>query len=311
MYTSKKLLSDIVVFSKYAKYLPTKHRRETWDEIVDRNIAMHSVKYPHIKDNIVEVFDKFVRTKKVLMSLRSAQFAGKPIELAPNRMFNCGYLPVSSPEAFSETMFLLLGGTGVGYSVQGHHVAQLPRVRTPMGSYRYLIPDDIEGWASAIKKVVEAYLNNKPMPRFDYRGIRDKGSQLITAGGKAPGPQPLQDCITRIQSVFNTVPDGGFLRPIDCHDIMCHIADAVLSGGIRRSACIALFDRGDTLMLDCKSGSWWEANPQRARANNSAVLPRSQVTEREFKQLWERIKSSGSGEPGIYFTNNIELGTNP
>ena len=313
MELSNKILSDITVYMKYAKYLPKEKRRETWEELVTRNKEMHQKKYPKIKDEIEEVY-KMVYDKKILPSMRSLQFGGKPIEISPNRIYNCAYLPIDHVDAFSETMFLLLGGTGVGFSVQKHHVDALPEIRkpNPKRSRRYLIGDSIEGWADAIKVLVESYFGVKSStPIFDYSDIRQKGALLVTSGGKAPGPQPLKDCIHNIKKVLDAKTDGDKLSPIEVHDMVCYIADAVLAGGIRRAALISLFSADDNEMISCKSGSWWELNPQRGRANNSAVLLRHKVTKEFFLDLWKRIELSGAGEPGIYFSNDKDWGTNP
>ena len=313
MELSNKILSDITVYMKYAKYLPNKNRRESWEELVSRNKEMHQKKYPKIKDEIEEVY-QMVYEKKILPSMRSLQFGGKPIEISPNRVYNCAYLPIDHVDAFSETMFLLLGGTGVGFSVQKHHVDTLPEIRkpNPKRSRRYLIGDSIEGWADAIKVLVESYFGVKTStPIFDFSDIRQKGALLVTSGGKAPGPQPLKDCIHNIKKVLDAKTDGDKLSPIEVHDMVCHIADAVLAGGIRRAALISLFSADDNEMISCKSGSWWELNPQRGRANNSAVLLRHKVTKEFFLDLWKRIELSGAGEPGIYFSNDKDWGTNP
>ena len=226
---------------------------------------------------------------------------------------NCAYLPIDDWRAFSETMFLLLGGTGVGFSVQKHHVEQLPEIRkpNPNRTRRYLIGDSIEGWADAIKTLVRSYFEGLSTPDFDYSDIRQKGALLVTSGGKAPGPQPLKDCIHNITKIFDAKEDGSKLKPIEAHDIICFIADAVLTGGIRRAALISLFSMDDDEMLSCKSGSWWELNPQRGRANNSAVILRHKITEEAFLQLWKKIEDSNSGEPGVYFSNDKDWGTNP
>ena len=311
MDVSQKILSDITVFSKYAKYIPEVNRRETWEELCERNMVMHIRKFPQLKDEIKFVYKNFVYTKKVLPSMRSMQFAGNPIELSNVRIFNCSYMPMNHPVAFPELMFLLLSGVGGGISVQKHHVEQLPEiVGTSDKTRRFLIGDSIEGWADAIKVLLKAYTCKKPDPVFDYRDIRPKGARLLTAGGKAPGPDPLRICIDKLRAVLNNAV-GRKLSSLEVHDMCCHIADAVLAGGIRRAAIISLFDRDDLDMLSCKSGDWWEQNPQRGRANNSAVLPRQEVTKEEFDELWERIKNSGSGEPGIFWTNNKEWGVNP
>ena len=310
---SQKILSDITVFMKYAKFQPELNRRETWEELVTRNKEMHQRKYPHIKDEIEEVY-KMVYDKKVLPSMRSLQFGGKPIEISPNRIYNCAYMPIDHVDSFSETMFLLLGGTGVGYSVQKHHVEKLPDIKkpNPERTRRYLIGDSIEGWADAIKVLMESYLGYKSStPIFDFSDIRQKGAMLVTSGGKAPGPQPLKDCIHHITKVLDNKKDGEKLTPIETHDIVCHIADAVLAGGIRRAALISLFSADDEEMISCKSGNWWEQNAQRGRANNSAVLLRHKITKEFFMDLWKRIELSGAGEPGIYLSNDKDWGTNP
>jgi ribonucleoside-diphosphate reductase alpha chain len=310
---SQKILSDITVYMKYAKFVPELNRRETWEELVTRNKEMHQKKYPHIKDEIENVY-KMVYDKKILPSMRSLQFGGKPIEISPNRVYNCAYLPIDHTDAFAETMFLLLGGTGVGFSVQKHHVDKLPEIKkpNPTRTRRYLIGDSIEGWADAIKVLIESYMGTKSStPIFDFSDIRQKGALLVTSGGKAPGPQPLKDCIHNITKVFENKNDSEKLTPIETHDIVCHIADAVLAGGIRRAALISLFSADDEEMISCKSGNWWESNPQRGRANNSAVLLRHKVTQEYFMDLWKRIELSGAGEPGIYLSNDKDWGTNP
>ena len=349
------ILGDLVHHMKYAKYDESKGRRETYEETVNRNMQMHIGEYPELKTEIEETYE-FVRDKKVIPSMRSMQFAGVAIDVNPSRIFNCSYLPVTSIDAFNETMFLLLSGCGVGYSVQRHHVEQLPEIRKPIASRRYLIQDSIEGWADAIKVLMKSYFADRSLPLFDYRAIREKGAQLVISGGKAPGPDPLRKCLNTIQTMLERKQNGDKLSTIEAHDIQCIIADAVLAGGIRRSALISLFSIGDDDMMKCKSiqhaeieevidrvnGSihvrvnvndtqktvwipeddynklekeqklqWFYLYPERARSNNSVVMARSLITEDVFKQRWEVIQSSGSGEPGLYFTNNVELGTNP
>jgi ribonucleoside-diphosphate reductase alpha chain len=303
-------LSKITVFSKYAKYIPELNRRETWEEIVGRYEAMMVKKYPYleeaIKDNIT-----MIRDKKILPSMRALQFAGAAAEVNNARIYNCCYLPIDSIHSFSETMFLLLGGTGVGYSVQYHHVSELPNITKPGKARTYLIEDSIMGWADSVKVLMKAYLEGGFMPKFDFRAIREKGARLVTAGGKAPGPEPLKLCLTHVQAVLDRKSPGETLSPLECHDILCHIANSVLAGGIRRSAMICLFDYTDEEMITCKYGNWWELNEQRGRSNNSAVLPRGEVSEEQFMDLWKRVEASGSGEPGLYWSNNKDWGTNP
>ena len=313
MNISNKILSDITVYMKYAKYIPEFERRESWEELVTRNKNMHLKKYPELKKEIVQAYE-FVYDKKVLPSMRSMQFGGKPIQISPNRIYNCAYAPIDSVDVFSEIMFLLLGGTGVGYSVQRHHVDSLPPVNKPYvkRKRRFLIGDSIEGWADAIKVLMKSYLNGKSSRiEFDYSDIRPKGAMLVTSGGKAPGPQPLKECILKITGILDQKEDGERLTTVEAHDIVCYIADAVLAGGIRRAALISLFSADDNEMIACKSGDWWETNPQRGRANNSAVLMRHKITKEFFMDLWKRVELSGAGEPGIYFNNDKDWGTNP
>lgn len=360
MNITQKILSDIIVFNKYARYIPEIKRRETWDEIVDRNCSMHLRKFPQLREEIKGVYSKFVRPKKVLPSMRSLQFGGTPIEISNARIFNCAYLPLDHPAAFSETMFLLLSGTGVGYGVQKHQINKMPVVVGPKTdkSRRFLIGDSIEGWADAIKVLMKAYFYNKSVPLFDYRDIRPKGAKLITSGGKAPGPDPLRICIEKITDIMDGAK-GRRLTSLEGHDIQCHIADAVLSGGIRRAAMIVLFSIDDEEMLTCKSNlklDNWELEPyikgdqvtykgmcyykgkrhdvvlsqwdydmltdtgtlpwyffeqQRGRANNSVVLHREYTTEEQFKSIWKKVEESMAGEPGIFWTNDYDMGTNP
>ncbi len=311
MNISQEILSDIVVYNKYAKYLPSKQRRETWEELVNRNKEMHQEKFPKLKEEIEDVY-KMVYDKKVLPSMRSLQFAGKPIDINNSRIFNCSYLPIDDWRAFSEVMFLLLSGCGVGYSVQKYHIEKLPDIRISKKTRRYLVGDSIEGWADSVKVLLKSYFGiTAARPVFDFRDIRPKGAELITVGGKAPGPEPLKECLFQIQKVLDRKEDGEQLSPIEAHDIICHIADAVLSGGIRRAALISLFDLHDNEMLTSKHGAWWELNPQRGRANNSAVVIRSKVRKKDFFELWSKIVASNSGEPGIYFSDDKDWGTNP
>jgi ribonucleoside-triphosphate reductase len=308
---SLELLSEITVHMKYAKYLPEKKRRESWIEICKRNMNMHINKYPSLKSEIEQVYNNYVMTKKILPSMRSMQFAGKPIELSPNRLFNCAYMPIDNIRSMSELMFLLLGGSGVGFSVQKMHIDKLPEIRKPTRNRRYVVNDSIEGWADAVKVLLKAYFEGKSNPIFDFSDIREKGAPLITSGGKAPGAEPLKECLFNLKKILDRKKDGEKLTTLEVHDMCCYIADSVLAGGIRRAALISFFDIDDEPMLTCKFGAWWELNPQRARANNSAVVVRHKVKEVDFFNLWEKVKASGSGEPGIVFTNNPEVLGNP
>jgi len=257
---SQKILSDIIVHMKYAKYIPEFKRRENWNEIVYRNMNMHIEKFKHIEgfeDQIRDAY-QFVYDKKVLPSMRSMQFAGKPIDVNPARIYNCAFLPIDSWQAFSEIIFLLLGGSGVGYSVQFHHVEKLPEIRKPIKNKRYLVGDSIEGWSDAIRLLVKSYMVGGPKPIFDFRDIRPKGARLITSGGKAPGSEPLKECLFQVEKIFERKKDGDKLTTLEVHTIICHLADAVLSGGIRRCLSkdylVMMEDGSWKKISDCKVG---------------------------------------------------------
>jgi ribonucleoside-triphosphate reductase len=309
---SQKILSDITHYMKYARFMKDEFKRESYEDTVTRNMEMHIKKFPQLEQEIRDAYE-LVFERKVLPSMRSMQFAGRPIEVNPSRIFNCAFLAIDDYRAFNEAMFLLLGGTGVGYSVQKHHVEKLPDIRkpNPKRSRRFLIGDSIEGWADSVKALMRSYFEGGSKLLFDFSDIRPKGARLVTAGGKAPGPQPLKECLIKVEGILESKEDGEKLQPIEVHDIICYIADAVLAGGIRRSALLCLFSADDDEMISCKSGNWWETNPQRGRANNSAVILRHRVTKPYFKELWARIKASGAGEPGIFLTNDKEWGANP
>lgn len=311
MQLNQRILSDLIIHMKYARYIPELQRRELWPEICERYARMMVDRYPHMEDEIYKNLT-FVLDKKVLPSMRAMQFAGPAIAKNNSRIYNCAYLPVDDIRAFSEAMFLLLGGTGVGFSVQLHHIESLPPIRKAAKRRRFLVGDSLEGWADAVKVLLKGYFGESEyLPDFDYSDIRPKGARLITAGGKAPGPEPLKICIAHLSAILDRKRDGEKLTSLECHDMMCHIANAVLAGGIRRSAMISLFSYEDEEMLTCKFGNWWELNEQRGRANNSVVLPRDATTREQFFELWKKIELSGSGEPGFYFTNHMDWGTNP
>lgn len=312
---STEILSEITTFTKYRKYIPELQRRETWEETCRRYRNMMVKKFPSLSEDI-SYWMPFIEEKKILPSMRMLQFAGTAVEQNNARGYNCSFLPIDSPEAFSETMFLLLTGCGVGYSVQKHHVGKLPKVFLTTGEYNYVVEDSIEGWADAVKALMLAYFTGTSRPIFDFSKIREKGALLVTSGGKAPGAVPLKECLEKIELIlFSKTIQSSIhmwrLTSLECHDILCHIANAVLAGGIRRAAMISLFDKDDKEMITCKSGNWWEENEQRGRANNSVILERDKITKQEFLDIWKLVEDSNAGEPGFYFTNNREWGTNP
>lgn len=307
------ILSEITTFMKYARYKSDKQRRETWEELITRNKDMHIKKFPHAKDIIEEAFG-YVYSKRVLPSMRSLQFAGKAIEQNPIRMFNCSGINMDDWRAFPEIMLLLLSGTGVGLSVQKHHVDKLPAVAKPNAykTRRYIIGDSVFGWADAVKQLIKSYYGiTSSTIVFDYSDIREKGAELVTSGGKAPGPQPLKECLVKIEGIFANKADGEKLTTVEVADICCFIAEAVLSGGIRRAALMILFSKSDLQMRGAKMGNWWELNPQRAMANISVALDRATTTKAEFASVWDYAKNSGAGEPGHYWTNHPDWLPNP
>lgn len=307
---SLKTLSDIIIYLKYARYIPSEYRRENWNEIVQRRMQMDMEKFPNITDLILDKYS-YVFDKKVLPSMRSLQFAGKAIQINPARIYNCSFIAVQDVHAFSEIMFLLLSGCGVGFSVQRHHVEKLPEIKVPSESKRYMIADSIEGWSDAVKVLMKSYLEGSFFPLFDYRDIRPKGTPLKTAGGIAPGHEDLKKALESIQRILSNKKPGEKLKPIECHDIICHIALCVRSGGIRRSALISLFSPDDEEMMKCKSGEWYKDNYQRSSANNSVVLQRDEISREEFSNIMNIIVEGNSGEPGFFFTNDKNVGTNP
>ena len=338
MELSSSIFSDIIVFLKYSKHIKQLNRREIFGEVVDRNKKMHldsmrkrfNVRGLDPKKDAEEISQRkrdleymqkeiesafeLVYQKKILPSMRSMQFAGKPVAVNPTRIYNCAFLPMDHPDSFSELMFLLLSGCGVGYSVQGHHVTKLPEINRPKKTRRFLVGDSIEGWADSVKVLIKAYMGAngyKKLPVFDFSDIRPKGARLVTSGGKAPGPEPLKNCLHHIQKILDRKEYGEQLEPIEVHDINCYIADAVLAGGIRRSAMISLFSFDDLDMLSSKFGDFEELDPQRHRANNTAVILRHKIKKRAFMGLWAKLQHGGRGEPGFMFSNDQEWGLNP
>jgi len=301
-------ISDYIHASKYARYLPVLERRELYEETITRVEQMHHAKFPYLNTEIKEAFD-LVRDKRLLPSMRSMQFGGAAIEANNNRIFNCSFTLIDRLDTFAEAMYLLLSGCGVGYSVQFDHVEKLPSIKTIdlKKVVHFVIEDTIEGWADALKALVNSFQLRTNI-EFSYHKIRDAGVPLKTSGGRAPGHVKLKDSLEHIRRVLSGA-QGRKLRPIECHRILCHAADAVLSGGIRRSAMICLFSLDDSELLYAKTGNWFSTDPWFANANNSVVLKRDEVNKKQFKRIFQMVKEWG--EPGFYFTNNYMYGTNP
>lgn len=303
-----KAISGYIHASKYARYLAEYFRREVYDETVSRVEEMHLGQYPDLADDIRRAF-ALVREKRVLPSMRSMQFGGAAVLANHNRLYNCSFSLVDRPEVFAEALFLLLSGCGVGYSVQFDHVDKLPTLSfvNPKAVRHHVVEDTIEGWADALRALVQSFLDGVYL-EFSYFKVRPAGSPLKTSGGRAPGHLKLKDSLEGIRGVLSAA-QGRKLRPIECHKIMCLAADAVLSGGIRRSAMIALFSLDDSEMMYAKTGNWFEQNPWFANANNSVVLKRDEIRKKQFKRIFNMTRQWG--EPGFYFTNDFDYGTNP
>jgi ribonucleoside-diphosphate reductase alpha chain len=257
---------------------------------------------------IKDAFD-FVREKKVLPSMRSMQFGGAAILANNNRIYNCSFSLVDRFEAFSEALYLLLCGCGVGYSIQFDHVEKMSAISyiDPKLVEHHVVVDSIEGWADALKALLRSYQDGTNL-EISYFKIRPAGTPLKTSGGRAPGHLKLKESLERIRGVLSAA-QGRKLRPIECHRILCFAADAVLSGGIRRSAMIALFSLDDSEMMYAKTGNWFDRDPWFANANNSVVLKRDEVKKKQFKRIFQMTRQFG--EPGFYFTNDYDYGTNP
>jgi ribonucleoside-diphosphate reductase alpha chain len=318
-------LQNYTFVSKYARWLEDKNRRETWKEAVERVRSMMHTKYGSfgISEEIDWAYDMMYK-KKVLGSQRALQFGGDPILKRHAKIYNCTSSYCDRLRFFQECFWLLLCGSGTGFSVQKHHVAKLPTLEHDIEDNntgtKYVIEDSIEGWADALGVLLSSYFS-KPIEEFkkykntyvifDYSQIRAKGTSLSSGVGKAPGFEPLQNGLEKIRALLDRCIANGQkkLRPIDAYDIVMHSSDAVLSGGVRRSASLALFSPDDEEMAKAKTGNWFIDNPQRARSNNSALLLKNETTFEEFQALMESVKEFG--EPGFIWSESTEMIFNP
>jgi len=330
---SIKALSAYTFYSRYARYNEDKKRRETWEEAVGRVYEMHRQKYaeqiaanPEL-EQLIGFAQSMQNKKRVLAAQRSLQFAGKPIFKHELKMFNCLFTHIDRARVFAEIQYSLLCGCGVGFSVQKQHIKKLPDIvsKLPRKERTYVVEDSIEGWANAMGVLYTSFLESadehgkyaNSKVTFDLSQIRPEGT-LIAGQFKAPGPEGLAAALqkvydviaTRIQSKeFKTDEFANKLRPIDCYDMIMHISDAVLSGGVRRSATLCLFSHDDPLMLNAKIGNWFIDNPQRGRSNNSAALLKGKITREEFSKLMQSTKEFG--EPGFIWMDDLDIGYNP
>jgi ribonucleoside-diphosphate reductase alpha chain len=298
---------------KYSRYIPELKRRETWDETVCRNKNMHLARYPKIADLIEKAYE-FVLDKKILPSGRSLQFGGAGIMKNDAKIYNCSAIGIDSLTSFVDLMYLLLCGCGVGISVRRNFVSKLPHLVPKTGEKITFKPEDsIEGWADCLKELLHAAFETGADIDFDMSNIRPKGALIKSSLCSAPGPEPLHQMLGLVKGLLDKKIAAGdmVLTSLDCFDICCWAADAVLSGGIRRSALITLFDKDDELMLHAKEGSWWEQNPQRGNSNNSVQFDRGSTTREEFDKIFTQCEKSGCGEPGFVWTNSAEWLVNP
>lgn len=313
----RKALAEIVFTAKYARYNPKLKRRETYEEAVERVLAQHVTFYGDVIAAGLPLVRQMLLERKILPSGRAMQFAGPAILRKHTRIFNCCFSHCDRPRFFAEAFWLLLCGCGTGFSVQKQHVAKLSEIDSPLDRTEYgvrdvVVEDTIEGWADAALELISSYMCPPTRHvRFDYSRIRPEGAPLSSSSGKAPGPKPLSDALEAVRKVLDECVQRRQerLRPIDCYDILMHLAAAVLSGGVRRSATICLFSPDDEEMLHAKTGNWLEENPQRSRSNNSAVLLRGHAQRADFDRLIEATKQMG--EPGFLFVDDLDDGVNP
>jgi len=317
---SLQALSDYTIISRYSRYNSLKKRRESWPEMVDRVFDMHSKQYSEALKNPefekeFEFAKEMVKKKRVLGAQRILQFGGEPIFKHNSKVFNCSYGYIDRPAAFNEAMYLLLCGCGVGFSVQTKHVAKLPDIQKRGGiEKRFIAEDSIEGWSDCIKAIMDSYFVGTELSgfkiQFDLSLIRPEGS-LIAGQFKAPGPKGLESSLKKIQELIDARLENREtrLRSIDVYDIIMHFSDAVLSGGVRRSATICLFSKEDEEMMKAKTGDWYIKNPQRGRSNNSVLLVKDNVSHEEFSKIMESTRAFG--EPGFVFSDSEDIGYNP
>ena len=317
-------LQNYTFVSKYARWIEDKSRRETWKEAVDRvKNMMHSFYADKDVSKDIDWAYELMLKKKVLGSQRALQFGGEPILKRHAKIYNCTSSYCDRLRFFQECFWLLLCGSGTGFSVQKHHISKLPSLEHEIEegqATKYIIDDSIEGWADSLGVLLSSYFS-KPVEAFkqyknthvvfDYSNIRPKGSSLASGVGKAPGYEPLANGLEKIRTLLDRCLANGQkkLRPIDAYDIIMHSSDAVLSGGVRRSASLALFSHDDTEMTKAKTGNWYSENPQRARSNNSALLLKETTTYEEFELLMQSVKEFG--EPGFIWSDSTEMTFNP
>lgn len=313
MNKGKELLSNLKFYESYSKYREDLNRKETWEESVEDVMDMHYKKFQSISDltPYLDSAKEAYKNKQILASQRNLQFRGSSIDKHNVKLFNCSSTYIDRPEVFKQIMYILLNGCGAGYTVENRFVNKLPTLKKRKEeTITHVVEDSVEGWSLAVDALMMSFFEGTEQIRFDGYLVRPEGA-FISGGFKAPGYEPLRKSLELIETLLNNRVNNGQekLTSLDAHDIVCHIADAVLSGGIRRSALICLFDKDDELMLKCKTGSWFYDNPQRGRANNSIKLLKTELTEEEFESYKQSIKEFG--EPGVVLVDDIDFCTNP
>lgn len=313
----KQLASQLKFNESYAKFRKDLNRKETWEESVEDVMSMHYNKFSTLP-NWKEIEPYFNTAKEayknmeILASQRNLQFREKSISKHNCKLYNCSVTYVDRPEVFKEILWVLLNGAGVGFSVESRFIQQLPKLvkRDAFSHFVHIVEDSIEGWAISIDVLLNSFFMGTQKVLFDYSQIRPQGS-LIADEFVAPGPEGLKKSLDLIEKLLeNKISNNDFtLTSLNCHDIICILSDAVLSGGVRRSALISLFDKDDELMLKCKTGNWWIDAPWRARANNSAKILKSSITKEELDSYKEFIKQYG--EPGFLLCEDIDMMCNP
>lgn len=300
---------NFIHISRYARWIEEKNRRETWVETVDRYIDFmknHLIEnYNYDKNNIIfSQIKEAVVSHKIMPSMRALMTAGPALERDHIAAYNCSFIAVDSPRSFDEAMYILMNGTGVGFSVEQKYIDQLPTVSEQMfpTATTIIVEDSKLGWAKSYKELI-ALLYQGQIPNWDMSKVRPAGSRLKTFGGRASGPEPLHSLFQFTVDIFKRAT-GRRLKPIEAHDIMCKIGEVVVVGGVRRSALISLSNLDDFEMAKAKSGNWWESEGQRSLANNSAVYNAKPNTA-QFLREWRNLYESKSGERGIYNMDSV------
>ena len=289
-----------IATSRYARWLPDQNRRETWEETVSRFIR--NIVMPKVDADTAQKLEDAILKLDIMPSMRAMMTAGKAADRDNTCIYNCSYLPVDDPKSFDEAMFILLCGTGVGFSVERQYISKLPEVPDNLFESETVIAvkDSKEGWAKAYRQLL-AMLWAGEIPKWDVSKVRPAGAKLKTFGGRASGPDPLVDLFKFTIAVFRKA-QGRKLTSIECHDIMCKIGEVVVVGGVRRSAMISLSNLSDDRMRHAKSGQWWQDQAQRALANNSVAYTDKPDAE-SFMREWLALVESKSGERGIFNRN--------